>query len=325
MKKSLIALGSLIIMISALYAAKEQKIGFVNTEYIIKNYRTASDAQRAFETELSKYKRNADSLKTAYESAQAELESQKLMLSEPAKSAKLIEIGQFKRAYDDYLASVWGTGGKIEQKNRELITPIVQKIQGVVEQIAAKDGYSLILDASESKIVYAQNGLDLTDQVLDELNKEYAPTITPPLVPEKEISYAVFPIFNENQSAQEDNIGEQVRQAIYELVKGFSNTRDISAAEINSAMLARSINITSQITDVDANSIGRTVQADYIVMGSASEQGKKITFSLKVTEPLTSKIIYSGSGESARIEEIKQSIGNLLQQAIKIIRPPANK
>jgi outer membrane protein len=321
MKKSLIALGSLIIMISALYAAKEQKVGFVNTEYIIKNYRTASDAQRAFETELDKYKRNADSLKTSYENAQVELENQKLMLSDQAKSAKLIEIAQLKKTYDDYIASAWGTGGKIDQKNRELITPIVQKIQGVVEQIAAKDGYSLILDASQSKIVYAQNGLDVTDEVLDELNKEYAPTITPPPIPEKEIAFAVFPIFNENQSAQEDNIGDQVRQAIYDLIKSVPNSRDISAAEVNSALLARSINLTSQVYDADAYSIGRTVQADYIIMGSASEQGKKITFSLKVAEPLTSKIIYQGSGESARIEEIKQAIGNLVQQTMKTIRP----
>ncbi len=325
MKKLFIALGSLIIMISALYAAKEQKVGFVNTEYIIKNYRTASDAQRAFETELDKYKRNADSLKTSYENGQAELESQKLMLSDQAKSARLIEITQLKKTYDDYLTSVWGTGGKIEQKNRELITPIVQKIQGVVEQIAAKDGYSLILDASESKIVYAQNGLDLTDEVLDELNKDYAPTITPPQMPEKEISFGVFPIFNENQSAQEDNIGDQVRQAIYDLIKSIPNSRDISAAEINSALLARSINLTSQVYDADAYSIGRTVQADYIITGSASEQGKKIAFSIKVAEPLTSKVIYQGSSESARIEEIKQAIGNLVQQAMKTIRPTINK
>ena len=91
MKKLFIAFGGMVLIISTLYAAKEQKVVFINTEYIIKNYRTASDAQRAFETELDKYKRNADSLKTAYENAQNELESQKLMLSEPAKSAKLIQ------------------------------------------------------------------------------------------------------------------------------------------------------------------------------------------------------------------------------------------
>ncbi len=321
MKKSIIALGCLILFIGTIYAAKEQKVGFINTEYIIKNYRTASDAQRAFETELDKYKSNADSLKTIYENAQAELESQKLMLSDQARSAKQIEIAQLKKTYDDYLTSVWGTSGKIEQKNRELIAPIVQKIQAVVEQIAAQNGFTLILDASESKIVYAQTGLDLTDQVLDELNKEYAPTITPPLVPEKEISYAVFPIFNSNSAAQEDNVGDQVRQAIYELMKTISNTRDISAAEINSALLARNINLASQVSDADATSIGRTVQADYIVTGTASEEGKKIAFSLKVVEPLNSKTIYQGSGEAARIEEVKQAIGNLIQQALKVIRP----
>ena len=317
----LIIISGLLIAISHVEAAKEQKVGFVDTKYIIENYRTASDAQRAFDTEIAKYKRNADSLKIIYDRALAEFESQKLMLSEQGKAAKLIELNQLKKEYDDYTQDVWGKGGKMEQKNRELITPIVQKIQAVVLKVALKEGFSLILDASEAKIVYAQTDLDLTDAVLDELNKEYAATVIPPSTPEKDFIFvAVFPIYEESQDAQEEHVGESMRSAIFDLVKNVSKVRMISSSDVNNALLIRSISLTTQISESDAYSIGRTLQADYIIIGSISKQGKKVDFSVKLCDPSNSKIIYEGSGSAPRTEEIKQSLGNLIQQASKNIR-----
>ncbi len=320
MKQLFIAFSYLFLIIGNIEAAKEQKVGYIDSEYIIKNYRTASDAQRAYETEINKFKKNADSLKSIYELAQIELESQSLMLSDQGKTAKLIEIRQLKKQYDDYVTEIWGKGGKIEQKNRELISPIVQKIQSAVQKIANKEGFSLVLDASESKIVYAQSGLDLTDWVLDELNKEYAPSVIPPPIPEKEISIAVFPIFEENQEAQEEHIGEQMRLVIYDIIKSLPNTRSINAGDINNALVTRNISLSSQIQETDAYSIGRMLQTDYIIIGNISKQGRKVSFALKLSDPVTSTVIYQGSGDAPRIEELKQSLGNLIQQAIKKIR-----
>jgi outer membrane protein len=320
MKYIFVAFSCLLLTIGILEAAKEQKIGYVDTEYILKNYRTAMDAQRALETELGKYKKNADSLKILYDNAQIEFEGQKLMFSEQGKQAKMIEISRFKKDYDDYVTEIWGKGGKIELKNRELITPIVQQIQTTVQQIASKDGFSLVFDASESKIVYAQTGLDLTDIVLNELNKEYAPSIAPPPNAEKEIAVAVFPIFEQDQEAQEEHIGGDVRSAINDIIKSFPQTRLISNTDVNNTLLTRNISLTSQVSDDDAYSIGRMLQADYIVIGTVTKQGKKISFTVKASDPLNSKVIYQGSGDAPRIEELKQSLGNQLQQAIKKIR-----
>lgn len=324
MKYLIIAFSLLILLVGCVFAAKEQKVGYVDSEYIIQNYRTASDAQRAFETEINKYKRNADSLKTQYDALKAEYESQKLMLSEQGKLAKQIELEQAKQRYDSYVAEIWGKGGKIEQKNRELITPIVQKIQSAVQKIATKQGFSLILDASEAKIIYAQPDLDITDKVLEELNKEYAATIIPPTTLEKDINVAVFPVYEENQEAQEEHAGETMRSAITDLVKTLPKVRLISSGDINNALLIRSITLTSQISEADAYSIGRILQADYIILGSISKQGRKVDFRITLSDPLNAKIIYEGTGSAPRIEELKQSIGDLIQQAAKKIRP-ANK
>lgn len=320
MKCLLVGLVFLLAVIGNAHAAKEQKIGYVDTDYLLKNYQTAIDAQRALDTELNKYKKNADSLKALYEKEQAELESQKLMLSEQGKQAKQIAVNRLKKNYDDYVTEIWGKGGKVEQKNRELITPIVQKIQSVVQEIAVKQGFTLVFDASESKIVYAQSGLDLTGLVLDELNKEYAPSIQPPATSEKEISFAVFPIFEQNAEAQEEHIGVDMRSTINDIIKTFSKTRLISNTDINNALIARSISLSSLVTDDDATSIGRMLQADYVILGTIQKQGKKINFTVKVIEPINSKVIYQGTGDAARIEELKQVLGSQFQQAFKTIR-----
>jgi TolB-like protein len=95
----------------------------------------------------------------------------------------------------------------------------------------------------------------------------------------------------------------------------------ISAGDVNNAIMTRSLNLNSQISEADAYSIGRTLQADYIVIGTISEQGKKVNFTLKVGDPLNSIVIYQGSGDAPRVEELKQALGNLVQQAIKKIKP----
>jgi len=323
MKYFFAALSVLFVITGFLYANKEQKIGYIDTKYIIENYRTAADAQRAFDAEIKRYNRIADSLKTLYDQARTELDAQKLMLSEPAITAKQIEINQLKKRYDDYVVEIWGKGGKYEQKNRELIAPIVQRIRTTVSAIAAKEKFNLILDAAETKIVYADANLDLTAKILEELNKEYTATIVPPptVTPQKDLFIAVFPFFNENQAAQEAHAGEAIRTAVFDLIKSAPQIRMVSNADINNALLTRNIQLTNQINDMDALSIGLMLQADYLIIGSCAQQGNRINFTLRVLEPITSQTVYESKGDAPRIEEIKQEIGNQIQQAIKKIRP----
>lgn len=335
--KTLIISISVLLLLVPIGMAKEYKIGYIDVEYIVKNYRGAIDAQRTFQTEINRYQQNADSLKRLYEKAQQELESQMLMLSEQGKNVKLMEISQLKKKYDDYVAEIWGKGGRIEQKNKELINPIIQNIQSVVKTIAEKQGFALILDASGSRIIYAQTGLDLTDVVLAELNKEYAPTILPPTaskdslkspkseepVPleslEKKVNVGVLPIYDENNEAKSERIGEQIRTAIYEILRGFSNIQIVSASEINNAMINRNLDLFGQIPDSDAGSIGRLLQADFLILGSCNKQNNRISFQLRILDPNSENIVYQGQGSSARIEEIKSALGQVLQQAYRTL------
>ncbi|MEO0091259.1 MAG: OmpH family outer membrane protein [candidate division WOR-3 bacterium] len=303
--KVLIALS---LLISITYG-KEQKIGYVDLNYIIDNYRAAQEAKNAYEAELAKYRQRADSLKRLYERAQSELEDQRLILSEGGLNAKMLEIQQLKKQYEDYLNEIWGKSGRAELKNRELIAPILQNIQNAVKKIATKEGFTLILDASESKIVYAQPDLDITNRVLDELNKEYGPALSPPTTLQTPV--AIFPIFEENTEAQEENVGGRTRSAIFELLKTISKIRVISLTETDNAIIGRNISISSRISESDVYAIGRQLQADYVITGIVSKTGKRVNFTIILSDPRAEKILAQESGEAARVEEIKQAIANL--------------
>ncbi|MCX7785449.1 MAG: OmpH family outer membrane protein [candidate division WOR-3 bacterium] len=308
LKGTSVCLISLIIILCGSAQGKDQKIGYVDLNYVIDNYRAAVDAKRAYEAEIAKYRQRADSLKQIYERAQKELEDQRLILSEGGLNAKTLEIQQLKKQYEDYLNEVWGKSGRAEIKNRELIAPILQNIRNAVKKIANRDGFMLILDASESKIVYAQADLDITSKVLDELNKEYAP-VSPPTTLQTPV--AIFPIFEENTEAQEENIGNRMRTAIYELLKNVSKIRTISAGEVDNAIISRNISLTSRITESDVYAIARQLQVDYVITGIVSKSGKRVNFTIILSDPRAEKILAQESGEAARVEEIKQALANL--------------
>jgi outer membrane protein len=305
------ALFILILMVSII--AKEVKIGYIDSERIYQGFQETTNAKTAMEKELAKYKKTADSLKMRLDSAETEYESQKLMLSDAGKVTKQTEIAQMRKEYNQYLESVWGKSGKIEQKNRELLTPIVAKINEAVERIAKEEGFTLILDAAESKIVYAELGLDLTDLVLEELNKEYKP-IEPDI---EERKFLVFPFFESNTEAQQDRLGETVRANIFNLLRTQPKIEMISRLNVQSAMQTRNLLEGVRIEEKDIYEMGRELLADYVISGTVSKQGRRIDIEAVISDPKQQLTLGTEKGDVPREEELRPSLSNIIRELVR--------
>ena len=133
-----------------LFAAKEFRVGYVDYDQVIAKYEAAAEAKTQMDTVRLSFEAKAESLKSDWEQSKVEYESQQLTLSEEGKRAKNAEVDQRKSRYDGYVAEVYGKGGLIDQKYKELIAPIVGKIDSAVAKLSVDEGYSLILDASKS-------------------------------------------------------------------------------------------------------------------------------------------------------------------------------
>ncbi|MCS7258406.1 MAG: OmpH family outer membrane protein [candidate division WOR-3 bacterium] len=330
MRKYIIFLNLIAVFVGRLAFAKEAKVGYVNIKYLLENYETAQSAQRALDLEVMRYKAIADSLKRTYEALEGALASQRLILSEEAIRAKELEIAEAKRRYDTYIEEVWGRGGKFERKNRELIAPIMQEVKDVCSELAKKEGFALILDISQTPVVYAQSGLDLTEKVLTML-KERAGVIssktgkTPTTkidtisTTSQEISIGVFPFFNENQESQQENIGSQIQQTIIDIIKTFPQVRVIAKSEINNLLLSRNISLGSEIKESDAYSMGLMLNAQYLVLGKSRKEGNLIHINLKVLSPLRNEVLFETEIEVSRKELLKQELGETIRRFIKNI------
>jgi len=318
MRQLLIA--GLVLALAPLYAANEQKIGFIYSDQIIAGYQGMTEANAALVKEKAAFRSKADSLNTALTKARQDFEAEKLLLSEEGKAAKNAEVDQLQRNYDGYISSVYGPGGMLEQKTQELMAPVILKIKDAVERAAKADDYTLVFDASESKlaILYAAAGANLTASVLDDLNRELTP-VTPGAVADRR--YAVCPLFEANDEAQQANLGEQCRALTYELVRNLPHTQMVTNTELASALLNKGISGRANVTEELAFDVGKTVQADYIFFGSVTMSGKKVTFTMSVADPRLNKTFPSETDNTTRPEQYKQVLGNIVNKLVHKLPP----
>jgi outer membrane protein len=160
-----------LICFCALAFPEAGKFGFVNSLRIQTEYKEFADAQDKLDKDVAMWQVELDSMKTEIDSLQYELDKQSLLLSEEKKKEKEDVIRDKKLKYKQYSTEVFGVNGKMERRNAELVKPIRDKIMLIIEKIAREGNYSFIFDSVGSNIAYADNRLDLTDKVLEELSK----------------------------------------------------------------------------------------------------------------------------------------------------------
>ncbi len=308
----------LVLASAGMLAAKDFRVAYLNYDTVIARYEGAADARKTMDTVRAGFEARAESLKSDYEQAQAEYVSQQLTLSEEGKRAKNAEVEQRKSRYDNYIAQVYGSGGLIDQRYKDLIAPIVQKIDSSVGKLAVDEGYSLILDASKGEIVYSDAGLDLTQIVVEDLNREFAP-VGPTVL--KKTVYALMPVFNSNDLAAQDRVGAQIRDTAYDIVDAQPNVDMVPNARVDQQL--QSYGLANRQVPLDkALDAGRALTADYVIYGTASKQGQKVSFQLSIAEVNTKKMLQSKQGEIARPEDMKAQVSAVIRVLLAAIQKP---
>lgn len=299
---------------AALLPAKETKVGFVESSRILEKYQATAAATAQFNEFIAAYRDSASTLQITIENLRQELEAQKLVLSEAARLAKLNQLDSLDRNYNDLLQNAFGPGGRIEQKNDELMAPLIQKINAAVARIAAQEGFSLVLDLAEG-IYYATPELDLTELVVAELNREYGP-IAQDLPTVKRV-ICVFPLREMNPEARNSELGQRCQEELANQLKGFTQYELLTAAEINAEM--RSQKVWPDIEDSRAQLIASQKLCDYMVVGEVKQLGTRIEYTIRLKNVKIGTEV--GTRSSVVTEDIKltesltRDLRELLEQA----------
>jgi len=146
------------------------EVRYINSDELRREYVGAADLDAQLEASIADWRTEAREKEGEIEGLILELQNQKLLLSEEAAAEKETAIRQMQLEFEEFLNSVWGTGGLAAQREAELWQPIFDRINGILEEIGTGDEYAMIFDAARMGIVYAAPSTDLTQEVLDRLN-----------------------------------------------------------------------------------------------------------------------------------------------------------
>jgi outer membrane protein len=152
--------------------AADLKLGFIDSERIFAEFHGTKDAQSQFNQQVEQWNKELEGKKQELDQLQKDYESQSLILSEPKRREREEEIQKKRSELDAFTQDIWGPTGKVAKRNQELTQPIVDKIREVLTNIGQSEGYSIIFDATDGNIVYANDAFDLTDRVVAVLNED---------------------------------------------------------------------------------------------------------------------------------------------------------
>jgi outer membrane protein len=145
------------------------KIGYVNSAVILEQAPGAKEASDQFNQYLqstqAQVERMGDSLQVLIQN----FERQQIALSPQAKTARETEIRQKQQEMQARVDQLEQQAG---QRQKELVQPVMDRVNREIEALAKEGGYSYIFDAAAGSIIFADPSLDLTEEVLRRLRAQ---------------------------------------------------------------------------------------------------------------------------------------------------------
>src|SRR5580765_2863541 len=142
--------------------APSMKIGYVNTERILRDAVPAVRAQRKIEAEFQKRDQELAGVAAQLKKMQDEIEKNAVTMSESQRRNREREFGELNR---DFQRKQREFREDLNQRRNEELAQVVEQANRVINQIAEQEKYDLILQDA----VYRSPRIDITDKVIKAL------------------------------------------------------------------------------------------------------------------------------------------------------------
>ena len=144
-------------------SAQELKIGYVNSEKVLREATPAKAAQAKLEAEFSKRERELNDAATRLKTAADKLDKDSPTLAEAEKVRRQRELVEQDR---DLQRKRREFQEDLNQRRNEELASVVERANRVIRQIFESEKYDLILQ----EVVFASGRVDITDKVIKVLN-----------------------------------------------------------------------------------------------------------------------------------------------------------
>jgi outer membrane protein len=159
---------SVLLVLAPAAKAQELKIGYVNSERVLREAAPAKAAQSKLEAEFSKRERELADQTSRLKASADRLEKDAPTLAEGERARRQRELVEQDR---DLQRKRREFQEDLNQRRNEELASVVERANRVIRQIFDQEKYDLILQ----EVVFAGPRVDITDKVIKTLNGQPAP------------------------------------------------------------------------------------------------------------------------------------------------------
>jgi outer membrane protein len=158
-------------------AAAPQKFAYVNSQAILAAAPGAAEAQAQFQKDVEGLRSQVAALGDSLNQMQQAFQREEPGLSPQAKESRLASIREKTQEYEQRVAAL---NQQAEQRQVELMQPIMDRVRAALDELREEMGYAFIFDiANGGMIVAADKNLDVTDKVIARVRAKGATATTP--------------------------------------------------------------------------------------------------------------------------------------------------
>lgn len=146
-----------------------QRVGFINSAIIRKNYTDAQQAEKRVESMTQEWKREISAQQQEIDNMEFEINKNRLIWTDAERAQKEKELADKKSKAKAFSRSIFEPGGKYDDAVKRIMSPVEEKIFASVQQVSADKGFDIILDINSQPVPYVNYKYDLTVEVLKTL------------------------------------------------------------------------------------------------------------------------------------------------------------
>ena len=169
-RKSLLLLAVMFLLGITVNAQQNQRIAYVDSDYILENIPEYADAQEEINQLSKKWEKEITSLFQEAQELDREYQAESVLLSEDQKRKKKEAITAKRQEAENLRMQYYGPEGELFAKRAELIQPIQEKVYNAINQVALTKNYAFVFDkAAGTTMLYCSDKNDISDEILDEI------------------------------------------------------------------------------------------------------------------------------------------------------------
>jgi outer membrane protein len=170
MKKiALIALSLIFLLPSLALSESAFRVAYVDMQKALESSNAGKLAQKSYEKEVKGAQQEIDKMKKEFERKRESFEKQKGSLNEVAFAEKKEELLSIER---DVKRSFQDSQAKLRRKNASIVSELIKELKKTVSDIGSDKDYTVILEKGSQAVLYADNSIDITDEVIDRFNDQ---------------------------------------------------------------------------------------------------------------------------------------------------------